>query len=145
MAAKEEEEEKQLSRKIARVLDECRLSYAVHPRKLKELSAIRSSSSLPRFFSSFSKTLKPLFDFPRKSTSAERIVRFVSIFAARREEKNATDCDAFLEEFLTFLLTAADAANKTARSRSCQIISEVSSLISISNWAPFLRIYFLLQ
>ncbi|KAL6003435.1 hypothetical protein ACLOJK_023658 [Asimina triloba] len=115
-----------LSHKISAIFDECRLSYAVHPRKLKELSALQSSpSSKPHFFPSFSQALKPLFDFPRKTAAAERIVRFVSIFAARRDEKHAADCDAFQEDFLKFLLAAAGAANKNARFRSCQIISEI--------------------
>ncbi|XP_058079134.1 uncharacterized protein LOC131227365 [Magnolia sinica] len=115
-----------LSHQISAILDECRLSYAVHPRKLKELSALRSSpSSKPHFFASFSQTLKPLFDFSRKTAAAERIVRFVSIFVTRRDEKHAADCDAFLEDFLKFLLVAAGATNKNARFRSCQIISEI--------------------
>ncbi|KAJ4974961.1 hypothetical protein NE237_008135 [Protea cynaroides] len=120
----EDREEKLLMQKIARVLDECRSSYAIHTRKLKELLALRSSSPLC-FFSVFSKILTPLFDFQRRTVSAERIVRFVAVFSAHRDEKHASQCDAFLEEFLRFLLIAAAACNKTARFRSCQIISEI--------------------
>ncbi|KAF8378590.1 hypothetical protein HHK36_029938 [Tetracentron sinense] len=109
----DKEEEKLLMQQISRVLDESRASYAIHTRKLKDLIAIRSSSPL-RFFSAFSKTLTPLFDFQRRTASAERIIRFVSIFSALRDGKNATDCDAFLEEFLRFLLIASVASNKTA-------------------------------
>ncbi|XP_077236034.1 ARM repeat superfamily protein [Tasmannia lanceolata] len=121
---KENEAEKLLTKKISGILDECRNSYAVHLRKIKELSTVRSASRL-RFFPCFSKALKPLFDFPRRTVSAERIVRFVSLFSVRRDEKNATDCDAFLDQFLQFLLIASDSSNKTARYRSCQIISEI--------------------
>ncbi|KAI3943876.1 hypothetical protein MKW92_002439 [Papaver armeniacum] len=124
----DKEEEKVLISKIAKIFDECRQSNAIHTRKLKELTQIRSSSSSPtKFFSAFSKTLLPLFDFQRKLASVERIVRFVSTFAVRRDEKNGNSslCDAFLEEFIRFLLIGAAAANKTARFRSCQIISEI--------------------
>ncbi|OVA01866.1 Nuclear condensin complex subunit 3 [Macleaya cordata] len=120
----EKEDEKLLMQKIAKILDECRVSYAIHNRKLKELTVLRSASPTT-FFSAFSKTLTPLFDFQRRISSAERIVRFFAIFAARRDEKHASDCDAFLVEFLRFLLIAAVASNKTARFRSCQIISEI--------------------
>ncbi|KAK2990733.1 hypothetical protein RJ640_003801 [Escallonia rubra] len=124
--ATEEEEDNRLTQKIARVLDEARASNATHLRKLKDMAALRSSSSsLLRFFALFSKTLTPLFNFHRRAASAERIVRFVAIFASTRDEKCAADCDAFLEEFLRFLVRAAGAANKTARFRACQVISEI--------------------
>lgn len=124
------EEQKLLMQKIARVLDEARTSYATHTRKLKELLSLRSCSPLG-FFSAFSKTLLPLFSFQRRTASAERIVRFVSIFASIRDAKNASDCDAFLEEFLRFLLLGSAAADRTARFRSCQIISEVSKFCAL--------------
>ncbi|KAK3039329.1 hypothetical protein RJ639_028729 [Escallonia herrerae] len=124
--ATEEEEDNRLTQKIARVLDEARGSNATHLRKLKDMAALRSSSSSPlRFFALFSKTLTPLFNFHRRAASAERIVRFVAIFASTRDEKSAVDCDAFLKEFLRFLVRAAGAANKTARFRACQVISEI--------------------
>ncbi|XP_050270046.1 uncharacterized protein LOC126714094 isoform X1 [Quercus robur] len=119
--AEEREEEKQLKQKIAKILEETRTSYATHNRKLKELSALRSRSSSPlQFFSAFSKTLTPLFTLQRRVASTERVVRFVSIFASA-----SVDSDAFLEEFLRFLLVAAAAANKTARFRACQMVSEI--------------------
>ncbi|KAJ7964464.1 Condensin complex subunit 3 [Quillaja saponaria] len=120
------DEENQLMEKIAKILDEARASYAILNRKLKELSALRlKSSSSNQFFSVFSKTLTPLFDFQRRLASAERIVRFVSIFTTTRDPKNSSACDEFLEHFLKFLLVAAAAANKTARFRACQIVSEI--------------------
>ncbi|THU47350.1 hypothetical protein C4D60_Mb09t14560 [Musa balbisiana] len=124
------EEERRLAGEIGRVLDECRLSHAVHPRKLKELSALRSASAADAhpglcFFAAFTRAVTPLFDFPRRTVSSERAVRFVSAFAARRDEKDAVVCDAFLEEFLRFLLVAAAAAHRPARFRACQIISEI--------------------
>ncbi|KAK9272196.1 hypothetical protein L1049_002567 [Liquidambar formosana] len=119
------EEEKLLMQKIARVMDETRSSNATHIRKLKELSTLRSSSSPLQFFSAFSKALIPLFNFQRRTASVERTVRFVAVFASTRDPNNASDCDTFLEEFLRFLLVAAVAVNKTARFRSCQIISEI--------------------
>nr|XP_019708609.1 condensin complex subunit 3 [Elaeis guineensis] len=118
-------EEKRLAREIARVLDECRLSHAVHTRKLRELSALRSSAPPGLFFPSFARALTPLFDFARRSLAAERTVRFVSAFAALPDAKDAATSGAFLEEFLRFLLVASGAANRTARFRSCQIISEI--------------------
>ncbi|KAK9115128.1 hypothetical protein Syun_021925 [Stephania yunnanensis] len=126
MAELEEQEEKLLSQRIARVLDETRSSNAVHNRKLKDLSALRSASPL-RFFSAFVTALKPLFEFQRRSSSAERVVRFVAVFAACRNGKSGVDeeFEAFLEEFLLLLIAGSSAANKTARFRSCQIISEI--------------------
>lgn len=132
------EEERRLAGEIGRVLDECRLSHAVHPRKLKELSALRSASAADAhpglcFFAAFTRAVTPLFDFPRRTVSSERAVRFVSAFAARRDEKDAVVCDAFLEEFLRFLLVAAAAAHRPARFRACQIISEVMKILT-SYW-----------
>ncbi|KAL2322434.1 hypothetical protein Fmac_026813 [Flemingia macrophylla] len=91
--------------KIATILDEVRSSYATHNRKLKELSLLRSKSPSPSyFFSAFSKTLTPLFDFHRRLASADCVVSFVTTFAA------ATD-DEFLDHFLKFLIVAAAASN----------------------------------
>lgn len=128
------EEDNQLAQKIARIFDETRSSNATHIRKLKDLSALRSSlssSSPARFLSAFSKTLTPLFNFPRRVASSERIVRFVAAFAVTPDSKNASVSDSFLEDFLRFLLGAAAAANKTARFRACQIISEVINMDSV--------------
>ncbi|KAH7655972.1 Condensin complex subunit 3 protein [Dioscorea alata] len=127
-----ETDEKRLAGEIARLLDECRLSHAVHSRKLKELSALRSSSSSSsrvRFFPSFSRALSPLFDFPRRTPGSERTVRFVSAFAAHRNVRDPAVCDTFLEEFLRFLLVAAGASHRSARFRACQIISEIIMLL----------------
>ncbi|KAK8937759.1 hypothetical protein KSP40_PGU004248 [Platanthera guangdongensis] len=114
-----------LSQQIAQILDECRLSHAVHSRKLKELAALRSTGPPNCFFPSFSSAIIPLFDFSRRTPSSERAVRFIAAFAARRDPRHAAACDAFLEEFLRFLLTGAQAAHRTARFRSCHIISEI--------------------
>ncbi|CBI38660.3 hypothetical protein VitviT2T_024458 [Vitis vinifera] len=114
------EAEKALMQKIARVLDESGASNAAHIRKLKDLSTLRSASSSSLFFSAFSKTLIPLFAFPRRTSSAERTVRFIATFASKCDSTTA-----FLEEFFRFLVNAATAANKTARFRACQMISEI--------------------
>ncbi|XP_034710066.1 condensin complex subunit 3-like [Vitis riparia] len=114
------EAEKALMQKIARVLDESGASNAAHIRKLKDLSTFRSASSSSLFFSAFSKTLIPLFAFPRRTSSAERTVRFIATFASKCDSTTA-----FLEEFFRFLVNAATAANKTARFRACQMISEI--------------------
>ncbi|KAL2330551.1 hypothetical protein Fmac_018132 [Flemingia macrophylla] len=104
--------------KIAAILDEARSSYATHNRKLRELSLLRSKSPSPsHLFFDFSKTLTPLFDFHRRLASADRVVSFVSTFAA------ATD-DEFLDHFLKFLIAAATASNKTTRYRAWQITKE---------------------
>ncbi|CAA7401389.1 unnamed protein product [Spirodela intermedia] len=122
-------EGKQLALKIARILDECRLSQAVHQRKLRELSAIRSTSHVG-FVSSFTWALTPLFEVSKKTASIERIVRFVSTFAAPRGVKTGNvTCDSFLVEFLRFLLVAARSASKTARLRACQIVSQIIDLL----------------
>ncbi|CAH9070046.1 unnamed protein product [Cuscuta epithymum] len=116
-----------LCRKIARVLDEVRSSQVTHLRKLKELSALRfhSSVSTESFFAAFSTALTQIFDFQRRTASAERIIRFVAIFAGVRDPKNASDSDPFLEQFLRFLLVAAEASNRMVRIRACHIISEI--------------------
>lgn len=117
--------------KMARIFDEARTSYATHNRKLKELAAIRSKvASIHQFSAAFAKTLTPLFQVQRRTASAERVVRFVSVFTGIRGPENISACEVFLEDFLRFLLVGAGAANKTARFRCCQIISEVL-LISV--------------
>ncbi|KAI3798641.1 hypothetical protein L1987_33919 [Smallanthus sonchifolius] len=118
-------EEKLLIQKIARVFDEAKGSRASHIRKLKDLSALRSSIPAAQFFAAFSKTLTPIFTTQRRIASVERIVQFVAIFACIRDPKNSEDCDAFFEQFLRFLIAGTTAANRTARFRACQIISEI--------------------
>ncbi|PKA62735.1 hypothetical protein AXF42_Ash018943 [Apostasia shenzhenica] len=118
-------EDDRLSCKIAGILDECRLSHAVHNRKLKELAVVRSSAPPFCFFPPFARALLPLFSFPRRTVSAERTVRFIAAFVAHRDGGSAAACDAFLEEFLRFLLTATNASHRAARFRSCHIISEI--------------------
>ncbi|XP_052730482.1 uncharacterized protein LOC128195832 [Vigna angularis] len=103
---------------IAAILDEARTSYATHNRKLKELSLFRAKSSSSVFFSAFSRTLTPLFDFQRRLASVERVVSFVSALAASAS-------DEFPDCFLKFLLAAATTSNKTVRFRACQIVSEI--------------------
>lgn len=138
------DEHNQLSQKIARVFDEARSSNATHIRKLKDLSALRSLFS-SSFLPAFSETLTPLFEFPRRVASAERVVRFVAAFAVVPDSKNARVSDDFLEGFLRFLLCAAAAANKTARFRACQIVSEVVILIFLGgNFRPPAKVLILL-
>ncbi|GMI66121.1 EMBRYO DEFECTIVE 2656 [Hibiscus trionum] len=116
----------QLTCKIAKILDEVKASIATHQRKLKELSAVRSKcSSVHHFSVAFTKTLTPLFQALKRTATMERVVRFVSAFASARDPVDASASDEFLEEFLKFLLVGATAANKTARFRACQIISEI--------------------
>ncbi|PPD67548.1 hypothetical protein GOBAR_DD35573 [Gossypium barbadense] len=116
----------QLIRKIAKIVDEAKASNATHLRKLKELSAVRSKSPSVRQFSvAFTKTLTPLFQILKRTATVERVVRFVSAFSSARDPNDTSASDEFLEEFLKFLLVGATAANKTARFRACQIISEV--------------------
>lgn len=124
MAIGESEENRKLSVKITKVLDDVRTSHATHIRKLKELAALRSSSPV-EFRAAFCAALTPLFDFQRRTASSERIIKFASVFACSRGSKGDSG-DEFLENFLKFLITAATASNKTARYRACQIVSEVS-------------------
>ncbi|KAD7478499.1 hypothetical protein E3N88_01635 [Mikania micrantha] len=118
-------EEKLLMQKIARLFDEARGSRASHIRKLKDLSALRSSIPTARFFPAFSKTLNPIFTTQRRIASVERIVQFVASFACIRDPNTSDDCDSFFELFLRFLITGTTASNRTARFRACQIISEI--------------------
>ncbi|KAK9062182.1 hypothetical protein SSX86_019368 [Deinandra increscens subsp. villosa] len=118
-------EEKLLMQKIAKVFDDAKGSRASHIRKLKDLSALRSSIPIAQFFDAFSKTLIPVFTTQRRIASVERIVQFVSIFACLRDPNNSEDCDAFFEQFFRFLIAGTVAANRTARFRACQIISEI--------------------
>lgn len=134
MAEETVEEEKSLMLKIAQILNDARTSNATHNRKLKELSALRSkTSSSSLFFSAFCKTLTPVFAFQRRTASAERTVRFISAFATARDSGPASQCDAFLEDFLRFLLPVSAAANRTHRFRACQIVSSVGFLIWLLN------------
>ncbi|XP_019086059.1 PREDICTED: condensin complex subunit 3-like [Camelina sativa] len=138
--------DRNLTQKIAKILNESRTSYATHNRKLKELATIRSKLSSPesdheedsssssspssvrRFSSVFFKTLTPLFiAAQRRTAAAERVVRFAAEFACLRcnNPDGDSDCDEFLEEFLKFLVAGSVAANRNARFRACQIISEI--------------------
>lgn len=130
-----------LIRKIAKIVDDAKTSNATHPRKLKALSAVLlKSPSLHHFSLAFTKTLTPLFLILKRTPSVERVVRFVSAFASARDPNDASASDEFLEKFLNFLLVGATAANKTARFRSCQIISEVNFFKS--DFPPFFRVIF---
>ncbi|XP_047315595.1 condensin complex subunit 3 [Impatiens glandulifera] len=120
----EEQADTILLQKIVKIFEETRASHATHIRKLKDLSAIRSSSPI-LFTPAFLRAITPLLGFQRRTASSERLVRFVSIFSSTRDANNASLCDSFLEAFLHFLLVAAAAADKTVRFRGCQIISEI--------------------
>ncbi|CAN6830640.1 unnamed protein product [Brassica oleracea] len=127
-----------LLHKIAKILNDTRTSYATHNRKLRELASLRSKLSpsdsddesppLRRFSSVFFKTLTPLFAAAqRRTAAAERIVRFVAEFACLGSNSDGgdSDCDEFLDGFLRFLIPGSVAANRNARFRACQIISEI--------------------
>uniref|UniRef100_A0A0E0PVZ1 Nuclear condensin complex subunit 3 C-terminal domain-containing protein n=1 Tax=Oryza rufipogon TaxID=4529 RepID=A0A0E0PVZ1_ORYRU len=121
-------ETRRLAGEVARVLDECRASLAVHPRKLRELAALRSSSpaAAGRFLPAFCAALTPLFDLAKRSAGAERVARFAAAFASASSA--AAGCgggDGFLEGFLRFLLAGSAATHRPARLRSCQIIFEI--------------------
>ncbi|KAF0903653.1 hypothetical protein E2562_028356 [Oryza meyeriana var. granulata] len=118
-------ETRRLEGEVARVLDECRASLAVHPRKLRELAALRSSPSAGgRFLPAFCAALTPLFDPVKRSAAADRVARFAAAFASATASGGGGG-DGFLEGFLRFLLAASAAAHRPARLRSCQIISEI--------------------
>lgn len=128
--AQEEQQQINLTEKIVKIFEETRTSHATHIRKLKELlNLFRQSSKMlspEKFFAAFSKALTPLFDFSRRTASAERIIKFVAVFATFRSDKDSSDdINEFLEQFLRFLIMASTAADKNARLRACQIISEV--------------------
>ncbi|KAL6839607.1 hypothetical protein ACP4OV_030546 [Aristida adscensionis] len=125
-----------LAREVARVLDDCRASQAVHPRKLRELAAIRSSTATSSpspgggpFLPAFCVAVTPLFELARSSAAADRVARFVAAFASASVSASAGGGgggDAgFLEGFLRFLLTASAAAHRPARIRACGIISDI--------------------
>ncbi|XP_023735555.1 uncharacterized protein LOC111883455 [Lactuca sativa] len=118
-------EEKHLMQKIAKVFNDARASRASHIRKLKDLSALRSSVPLAQFFDAFSKNLTLIFTTQRRIASVERIVQFVAIFACLRDPNHSEDCDEFFERFLRLLMAGTAATSRTARFRACQIISEI--------------------
>ncbi|GJN00126.1 hypothetical protein PR202_ga17289 [Eleusine coracana subsp. coracana] len=123
------DESKRLAREVARVLDECRASLAVHPRKLRELAALRASSSSGgggkgRFLPAFCIAITPLFDLARRSASSDRAARFVAAFASASASADGGG-GGFLEGFLRFLVVASGATHRPARLRACQIMSEI--------------------
>ena len=120
-------ESARLAREVARVLDDCRASLAVHQRKLRELAAIRAASGGGGgFLPAFCVAVTPLFDLARRSPGSERAARFVAAFASASASSADGGGDGFLEGFIRFLMTACEAAHRPARLRACQIISEVS-------------------
>ncbi|XP_031398839.1 condensin complex subunit 3 isoform X2 [Punica granatum] len=124
MDDREARKHNQLAQKIGKILDETRTSSATHNRKLKDLSSLLSQSQ-PHFFSAFTKTLAPLFDFQRRAPASERVVHFLAAFCRSCASGAPSHGTSFLINFLHFLLAAAAAASKTARFRACQIISEI--------------------
>ncbi|PAN25810.2 hypothetical protein PAHAL_4G277800 [Panicum hallii] len=115
-----------LAREVARVLDDCRASLAVHQRKLRELAAIRAASGGGgRFLRAFCVAVTPLFDLARRSAGSDRAARFVAAFASASASSADGGGDGFLEGFIRFLITASEAAHRPARLRACQIISEI--------------------
>ncbi|PWA56331.1 hypothetical protein CTI12_AA420700 [Artemisia annua] len=125
MAIQHPDEQAPLKQKLARILDEARSSRASHLRKLKDLSSLRSSTPTPQFFTAFSQTLTPIFTTQRRIASVERIVQFAAVFACLRDPNDAESSDGFFEMFMRFLIGGTTAANRTARFRACQIISEI--------------------
>ncbi|XP_071735403.1 uncharacterized protein [Rutidosis leptorrhynchoides] len=125
MAIQFTDEQKLLIHKIGKVLDEAKGSRASHIRKLRDLTALRASIPAAQFFSAFSKTLTPIFTTQRRIASVERIIQFVASFACIRDPNNSEAYDLFFEQFLRFLIASTTAANRTARFRACQIISEI--------------------
>ncbi|OWM68703.1 hypothetical protein CDL15_Pgr024890 [Punica granatum] len=81
MDDREARKHNQLDQKIGKILDETRTSSTTHNRKLEDLSALLSQSH-PHFFSAFTKTLAPLFDFQRRAPASERVVRFLAAFCS---------------------------------------------------------------
>ncbi|XP_039845098.1 condensin complex subunit 3-like isoform X2 [Panicum virgatum] len=120
-------ESARLAREVARVLDDCRASLAVHQRKLRELAAIRAGpgGSGGRFLPAFCVAVTPLFDLARRSAGSDRAARFISAFASASASSADGGGDGFLEGFIRFLITASKAAHRPARLRACQIISEI--------------------
>ncbi|XP_031491341.1 uncharacterized protein LOC116258361 [Nymphaea colorata] len=113
----------QLLERIGRILNECQHSFAAHGRKLKEMGCLRSSSHPDLDFTHcWTTMLSPLFATVKRAPSTERLVRFVALFAV---SEAARPGDAFLEDFLRFLLASSAASNKAVRFRSCQIVSEI--------------------
>lgn len=110
---------------IPRTLNECQLTQTAHLRTIRELVKCRSEN-LETFFSTLCNSLRPIFLIQEKEPSVERVVKYVSAFAAYRDEEHAEDCNSFVEDFLKHLLTFVDAANKTVRYRACQMIAEVT-------------------
>ncbi|KAG0609362.1 hypothetical protein M758_8G178700 [Ceratodon purpureus] len=114
---------------IPRTLNECQHTQTAHIRTIKELVKCRSEHP-ETFFASFCDSLRPVYLVQEKEPSVERVVRYVSAFAAYRDEEHAEECNSFVEEFLKHLLVLVDAANKTVRSRACQLIAEVMTRLA---------------
>lgn len=143
MVNQELEQQRQLSLRIAKLFDEVWASNATHIRKLKELAVLRSSSTSTEFCAAVYRALTPVFNFQSRTASAERIIKFISVFACSRGGEGDLG-DEFLEGFLRFLLFAAAAANKTARFRACQIVSEVCVCFLVALFRSFSFLRFLI-
>jgi condensin complex subunit 3 len=127
---------------IPRTLNECQHTQTAHIRTIKELVKCRSENR-ETFLSSLCNSLRPIFLIQEKEPSVERVVRYVSAFAAYRDEEHAEDCNSFVEDFLKYLLVLVDAANKTVRFRASQLIAEVNFLFYMcSTLAYFIITHF---
>ena len=117
---------------IPRTLNECQHAQTPHLRTIKELVKCRSEHPAD-FLPVWCQCLRPVFLVQEKELSVERVVKYVSAFAAYRNEEHEQECDAFVEDFLKHLLLLTNAANKTVRYRACQLIAEVCHPFSKSH------------
>ncbi|XP_024527782.1 condensin complex subunit 3 isoform X2 [Selaginella moellendorffii] len=113
---------------LVRIFNECQQTHASHRRHLKDLVKSRRQQDQQEFAGLFKRFVTPIFDVMKKEPAVERIVKFVASVVTFRDE-NAAECDAFLEDFVDFLLSAVDSSNKSVRYRSCQILSEVIMML----------------
>lgn len=56
---------------------------------------------------------------------AERVIRFLGVFASHRIEGHEEDYNSFLDELLLQLLAAASVQNKAVRFRTCQMLGSI--------------------
>ncbi|KAK9849796.1 hypothetical protein WJX84_000078 [Apatococcus fuscideae] len=109
---------------VADLLNDCQKSPAAHSRSAKLLWELALQEP-ERCLEEVCSCLKHVLLIEEYQAQAERIIRFMGVFASQRTEGHEEDCDSFLDELLLQLLAAASVKDKAVRFRTCQILGSI--------------------
>ncbi|KAK9811687.1 hypothetical protein WJX72_008386 [[Myrmecia] bisecta] len=106
---------------VFRIFNECQKSSAAHNKCAKLLWQLQEKAE-DSCFQDICTCLQHILVVAQKEPAVERSVRFVAAFVSWRPEDRSEDCDDFVEQLLTWLLSVAAAKDKAVRYRACQLL-----------------------